>query len=54
LFDPVLLLLHLDFGRSADADHGDIAGELREALLQLFPIVIRGRLLDLLADLRCL
>jgi hypothetical protein len=26
--DPVLLLLDLNFGRSADADHRDATGEL--------------------------
>ena len=50
--DAVLLLLHLDFRRAADADHGDPTGKLREAFLQFLAIVIRGRLLDLLADLR--
>src|SRR5262249_54663704 len=44
LFDPA-------FGRPADADHGHAAGELGESLLQLLPIVIRRRLLDLRADL---
>jgi hypothetical protein len=33
--DPVFLLLHRDFGRAADADYRDGAGELREPLLQL-------------------
>ena len=36
----------------ADADHGDTPRKLRQAFLQLLAIVIRGRLLDLLADLR--
>src|SRR5215204_7097265 len=29
IIDPVLLLLDLDLGGAADADHGDAAGELR-------------------------
>jgi hypothetical protein len=31
----VLLLLHLDLGRAADADHRDAARELRQTLLEL-------------------
>src|SRR5262249_17883050 len=49
---PVLLLLPLAFGRPADADPRDAAGEFRQPLLQLFAIVVGGGLLDLLADLR--
>ena len=49
--DAVLLLLHLDFGRAADADHRDAAGELGETLLQLLLVVVRGGLLDLRLDL---
>ena len=38
--DPVLLLLDLDLGRAADADHRDAAGELRpETLLQLLLVL---------------
>ena len=33
--DAVLLLLDLDLGRAADADHRDAAGELGQPLLQL-------------------
>src|SRR5262249_49443615 len=36
----------------ADADYRDTAGELCQPLLQLFAVVVRGRLLDLLLDLR--
>src|SRR5208282_3582413 len=50
--DPVLLLLYLDLGRAADPDHRDPAGELGKPLLQLLAVIIRGRLLDLLTDLR--
>ena len=52
VFDAGLLLLHLDLGRGADLDHGDAAGELRNALLQLLLVVVGGGLLDLLLDLR--
>src|SRR5579863_228305 len=50
--DAVLLLLDLDLGRAADADHRDAAGELGEALLELLAIIVGGRLLDLRLDLR--
>src|SRR5215204_2324446 len=50
--DAVLLLLHLDLGRAADADHRDAARELGETLLELLTVVVRGRLLDLRLDLR--
>ena len=49
--DAVLLFLDLDLGRAADADHGNTAGELRQAFLQLLAVVVRGRLLDLGLDL---
>jgi hypothetical protein len=50
--DAVLLLLHLDLGRAADADHRDAARELGQALLELLTVVVRGGLLDLRLDLR--
>src|SRR6185503_14243202 len=50
VLDARLLLLHLDLGRRADADHRDAADQLREALLQLLAIVVRRGLLDLAAD----
>ena len=50
VFDARLLFLHLDFGRGADLDHRNAAGELGHALLQLFLVVVGGRFLDLLAD----
>ncbi len=37
---------------AADADHRHAASELREALLQLLAIIVRGGLLDLRLDLR--
>ena len=49
--ERLLLRLHLRFGRRADADHRDAAGELGQPLLQLLPVVVAGRLLDLAADL---
>src|SRR6185369_8725779 len=51
ILDAVLLFLHLDLGRTADADHRNAAGELRQPLLQLFLVVVGGRFLDLRLDL---
>src|SRR5262249_2139831 len=51
ILDAVLLLLHLDLGGAADADHRDTACELRQPLLQFLAIVIGRGLLDLLLDL---
>src|SRR3954467_3370544 len=51
VLDAGLLLLHLDFGRSANLDHGDATDELRQALLELLAVVVRRGLFDLLADL---
>ncbi len=48
----MLLFLHLDFGHGADVDDGNAAGELREAFLEFFLVVIGGRLVDLRLDLR--
>src|SRR5262249_33991954 len=39
VIDAVLLLLHFDFGRAADADHRDAARELRKTLLELLAII---------------
>ncbi len=49
--DAVLLLLDLDLGRTADADDRHAARQLGEALLQLFLVIVGGRLLDLRLDL---
>src|SRR5690606_6318546 len=46
VFDAGLLLLHLDLGRSTDLDHGDAAGELRNALLQLLLVVVARGVFD--------
>ena len=51
VFDAGLLFLHFDFGGSTDLDHCNTAGQLGLALLQLFLVVVRGRLFDLLVDL---
>ena len=51
VLDARLLLLHLGFGRRADLDDRDAADELREPLLQLLAVVVRGRVLDLRANL---
>src|SRR5690606_38747402 len=50
--DAVLLFLHFDFGRAADAQDGDAAGQLGQTLLQFFLVVVRGGVLDLTLDLR--
>ncbi len=51
ILDAVLLLLELDLGGRADLDHGDAAGQLGEALLELLAVVVGGRVLDLGLDL---
>ena len=43
--------LHLSLGSSAHADYRNAACQLRQSLLQLLAVEIRGGLLDLLADL---
>src|SRR3546814_120360 len=52
VFDAILTLLHLDLGGAADTQHRHAAGELRQPLLQLLAVVVRGGLLGLRADLR--
>src|SRR5699024_5077131 len=51
IFDARLLLLHFDFGGSADLDDGHAAGQLGHAFLQLLAVVVGGGLLDLRLDL---
>jgi hypothetical protein len=41
----ILALLHLDFGRAADADHRDAARELGQTLLQLLAVALVDGLL---------
>src|SRR5690606_21387339 len=50
IVDAVLLLLHLDFGRRADADHRHATGELGDTFLKLLAVVVGRGLLDLLLD----
>jgi hypothetical protein len=52
VLDASLLLFHLRLGDRADVQHGDAARELRQALLELLAVVVRGRRLDLVPDLR--
>ena len=47
----MLLLLQLDLGGRADLEHGDAAGQLGEALLELLPVVVGVGVLDLGLDL---
>src|SRR4029450_12753281 len=47
VLDAMLLLLHLGLGRSADLDHRNAAGELRQPLLQLLAVEVGVRVLDL-------
>src|ERR1044072_4581952 len=50
VLDATLLLLQLGLGRRADADDRDAADELRQTLLQLLAVVVRGGVLDLRTD----
>src|SRR6185369_8419096 len=51
VIDAVLALLNFDFGRAADLDHGNAAGQLGQAFLQLLAVVVAGGDFDLGADL---
>src|SRR6202171_1774058 len=51
VINAILALLHLDFGRAADADHRAAARKLGQTLLQLLTVVVRGGFLDLCLDL---
>src|SRR5215218_2777603 len=51
VLDAGLLLLHFSLGRGADLDHRHAADQLGQPLLQLLAVVVRGGLLDLVADL---
>ena len=51
VFDAGFLFLHLGFGRGADIDDGHATGELGQAFLQFFAVVIGGGFFDLAADL---
>src|SRR3982751_4256125 len=50
VFDAGLLLFHLDLGGSANLDHGNAAGELRNALLELLFVVVRRGFFSLGTD----
>ena len=51
VLDARLLFLHLGLGGRTDLDDGDAADQLRQPLLQLLAVVVRGGLLDLRPDL---
>ena len=51
VFDARLLFLHLGLGGRAHLDDRDAADELGETFLQLLAVVVRGRFLDLRANL---
>ena len=51
ILDAGFLLFHLRLRGGPDLDHRDAADELRQPLLQFFPVVIRGHILDLGAKL---
>src|SRR6476659_1669319 len=51
VIDAILALLHLDLGGTADADHRNAAGELRQPLLQLLLVIVGRGLFDLGFDL---
>ena len=51
VLDAGLLLFHLALGRGPDVDLGDSARDLGQALLELLAVVVRGRRIDLGADL---
>src|SRR5581483_8282248 len=51
VFDARLLLFQLGLGGRADFDDGDAADQLRQPLLQLLAVVIRGGVFDLGANL---
>ncbi len=51
VIDAILALLDFNFRRAADLDDGNAASQLRQAFLQLFLVIVRGGVLDLLTDL---
>ena len=51
VFDTGLLLFHLGLGGGADLDDRHTTGQLRQPLLQLFAVVVGGRLFDLRPEL---
>src|SRR3954451_12519086 len=51
VINAILAFLDFNFGRAADADHREAAGELGQTLLQLLTVVDRGGFFDLRLDL---
>ena len=51
VFHPGLLLFHFHFRGRADADDRDAAHQFGQPLLEFFPVVVRGGLIDLDPDL---
>jgi hypothetical protein len=51
VLDARLLLLHFDLGGGTDLDHRNAPDQLGEPFLQLFAVVVRGRLFNLGANL---
>src|SRR4029079_17923798 len=51
VLDAGLLLFHLRLGRGADLHHRHAAHQLRQPLLQLLAVVVRGAVRSLSADL---
>ena len=45
------LLLHFDFGRRSDFDHGNTACQFCQAFLQLLAVVVTRRIFDFLTNL---
>src|SRR5215468_6009386 len=52
VIDSILALLDLHLSRTADAYHRNTARKFGKPLLQLFTIVVGGRIFDLRLDLR--
>src|SRR6266850_40588 len=50
IFNAGFLFLHFSFSGSTDLDHGNSTHQLRQPLLQLLAVVVRGGLVDLAAD----
>jgi len=51
VFNTSLLLLHVGFGFSTNADNCNAASKFCQTLLKLFSVVLAVRLFDLLANL---
>ena len=51
VLDAGLLLFHLYLSRRTDFDHGNTAGQLSHALLELLAVIVRGGVFDLHTNL---